>query len=61
MTGGPSNPSHGKSDPETVRETLERNGATEAEIDFLLGDDNHGPQRIELNALVSSLSPQGSP
>jgi hypothetical protein len=33
---------------------LERNGATEAEIDFLLGDDDHGPQRVELNALVSS-------
>ena len=40
MTGGPSNPSLGKSDPDKVRETLERNGATEAEIDFLLGDDD---------------------
>ena len=54
MTGGPSNPSLGKSDSDKVRETLERNGATEAEIAFLLGDDDHGPQRIELNALVSS-------
>ena len=41
MTGGPSNPSLGKSDPDKGRETLERNGATEAEIDFLLGDDDH--------------------
>ena len=54
ITRRPSNPSLGKSDPDKVRETLERNGATEAEIDFLLGDDDHGPQRVELNALVSS-------
>ena len=54
MTGCPSNPSLGKSEQDTVRETLERNGATEAEIDFLLGDDDHGPQRVEFNALVSS-------
>ena len=53
MTGGPSNPSLGKSNPDKVRETLERNGATEAEIDFLLGDDDHSPQRVELNALDS--------
>ena len=55
MTGGPSNPSLGKSGfPDKVRETLERNGATDAKIDFLLGDDDHGPRRIELDALVSS-------
>ena len=54
MTGRPSNPSLGKSDPDKVRETLERNCATEAEIEFLLSDDDHGPQRVELNALVSS-------
>ena len=52
MTGGPSNPSLGN--PDNVRETLERNGPTDAEIEFLLGYDDHGPQRIELNALVSS-------
>ena len=49
MTGRSSNPSLG----DKVRETLERNGATEAEIDFLLGDDDHGPRRIELDALSS--------
>ena len=55
MTGRPSNPSLGKSDPDTVRETLERNGATDDEIAFLLGDDDHPEfRRIELNALVSS-------
>ena len=48
MTGRPSNPSLGKSDPDKVRETLERNGATEAEIAFLQGDDVDGNNLFEL-------------
>jgi hypothetical protein len=35
-----------------ARSNLEENGATEAEIDFLIGDDD-GSQRVELNAFSS--------
>jgi hypothetical protein len=35
------------------RETLRRHGATGAEIDFLLGDGEEGPRRVELNAMTS--------
>jgi hypothetical protein len=41
--------SFGKVDPDKIIDRLERNGATEAEIDFLLAEE-----RVELNAMTSS-------
>lgn len=45
-----------RDDFEKKREALENSGATEEEIDFLLGEgefEEEGPRRIELNALTS--------
>jgi hypothetical protein len=40
----------------TLREdTLRAHGATEAEIDFLLGHDGEGTKRIELNSMTSDV------
>jgi hypothetical protein len=36
-------------------ETLEEHGATEEEVDFLLGYDDEGTKRVELNAMTSDV------
>ena len=43
----------GKASKSAIRETLARNGATEAEIRSLLTGDDHTGQRVELNAMTS--------
>src|SRR5262249_42202162 len=40
-------------DREKRRETLRRHGANWKEIDFLLGDGEESPRRVELNAMTS--------